>query len=266
MRYLKSFDHLRTNEGIFDFFFKKGSSTDKKRIERMCKELGIIPHKIHDDGTVDVEGDLILEDFSDGKLPLKFGTVSGNFEIRSYGRRGKNLSTLEGSPHTVDGNMSVMFLPKLSSLEGCPEYVGGKFVITQCPITDLKGSPQRIRGVNNITNGHMYTVTIIDTKITSLEGLPSVIEGGLDVSLNPNLYNPEGLNDIIIDNIRLVDTPISSLYRLFGNYDDFRRSLDHDYIVMEDGKWKISRSRITDALDELDLPIPDSIHQYEYTK
>lgn len=266
MRYIKTYNQLKTNEGFLDFIFKRGFPTDKERIQSICYDLGIRPHQIHEDGTVDVDGDIILENFEDGKLPLKFGTVHGNFDIRGYGRGRKKLSTLEGSPHTVDGNMRVMFFPKLSSLEGGPEYVGGKFIIIGCPITNLKGCPKRVRGIMNPYYGYMMSLTIMDTKITSLEGLPSVIEGGLDASNNLELHNPEGLNDVMIDEFYITNTPLSNLYLLFDNFDDFRRSLDHNYIVFENGKCKISRSRLADALDELDLPIPDSIPMYEYTK
>lgn len=268
MRYIKTFNQSKTNEGFLDFIFKRGFPTDKERIQSICYELGIRPHLIHDDGTVDVDGDLILIDLKSGKLPLKFGKVYGDCKINSYGKNGNKLSDLNGCPHTVDGEFSLQFLSNLSSLKGGPEYVGGEFFILKCPLTSLKGSPERVRG----------RYTVVDSKITSLEGLPSVIEGDLDITNNSELYNPNGLNDLDLEGDLISDnppphhasygksTPLWNLYLLFGNFDDFRRSLDYNYVVLEGGKWKVSRSRLTEALDELDLPTPDSIPMYEYTK
>ena len=264
MKYIKSFKESNINESLFDFIFRRGFPKDKGRIESICYELGIRPHLIHDDGTVDVDGDLILIDYGSGKLPLKFGRVYGDCKFQSYKKDGNKLTSLEGCPHTVDGEFSLQFLTRLSSLRGCPEHVGGEFFILECPITSLEGSPERVRG----------RFGIYRTKITSLEGLPSVIEGDLDISENYELYSPQGISDLSLNGILILEdnprksgkTPLKNIYYLFGNFDDFRRSLDYNYVVLEGGKWKVSRSRLTEALDELDLDTPDSIPMYEYTK
>lgn len=255
MKYIKTFNESKLNEGLFDFIFGKGFPKDKSWIQSICNELGIRPHVIHEDGTVDVDGDLLLNYFRGEKLPLKFGRVYGDFEITSFGNLKNKFTTLEGSPHTVDGEFSLKFLKGLSSLEGGPIHVGAELFIVGCPLTSLEGSPERVRG----------RYTIAESKITSLKGLPSVIEGTLHLMGNAELFNPEGISDLTLGEEFVCGKPLLNIFNLFGNFDDFRRSLDYKYVVYQGGKWKISLSRFREALGELDLPLPDNVPMYEYT-
>jgi hypothetical protein len=71
-------------------------------------------YTINSDDTIDVDGDVILFNKLDNmeKLPVKFGKVSGHF--------------------ICDRN-------KLTTLEGCPNYVGGFFNCGGNKLTTLKG-------------------------------------------------------------------------------------------------------------------------------
>jgi len=80
-------------------------------------------HTINNDGTIDVDGNVDLEEKLDNmeKLPVKFGKVSGYFMcIRN------KLTTLEGCPKYIGGDFWC-FGNNLTTLEYCPKYIGGNY-------------------------------------------------------------------------------------------------------------------------------------------
>jgi hypothetical protein len=84
-------------------------------IEEFCqKYLKNVNYTINNDGTIDVDGRVDLYDRLGNmtKLPVKFGKVFGDFDC------GFN---------------------KLTTLESCPNYVGGYFSCDENKITTLKG-------------------------------------------------------------------------------------------------------------------------------
>jgi hypothetical protein len=100
-------------------------------------------YRINSDGTIDVDGNVFLyrELGNMEKLPVKFGKVSGYFYCSS-----NILTTLEGCPYYVgayfncDGN-------KLTTLEGCPDYVDdGNFYCYGNNLTTLEGCPKYVGG------------------------------------------------------------------------------------------------------------------------
>jgi hypothetical protein len=105
-------------------------------IEEFCEKYNIKNYTINDDGTIDVKGDVNLSNKLGKmkKLPVKFGKVYGYF----YCSYNQNLTTLEGCPYYVGGEFSCN-LNKLTSLEGCPKYVGHGFDCRNNKLTTLKG-------------------------------------------------------------------------------------------------------------------------------
>jgi len=69
-------------------------------IEEICKKYWIANYTINSDGYINVDGNVWLDNKNLTKLPLKFNNVTGSFNCL--------------------GN-------KLTSLIGCPNYVGGNF-------------------------------------------------------------------------------------------------------------------------------------------
>jgi hypothetical protein len=67
------------------------------------------------------------------KIPVKFGKVSGEFYC-SYNK----LTTLEGCPNYVGGDFTC-YKNKITTLEGCPNYVGDSFYCENNKLTSLKG-------------------------------------------------------------------------------------------------------------------------------
>ena len=104
--------------------------TNNADIEAWCEEMGIRNYTINDKGEIDVDGDVDLgEDAVEfEKLPYKFGTVTGYFDV-GYN---KKLISLENCPDKVGIWFSCSHCKKLDSLEGCPKEVGGNFYCRYC--------------------------------------------------------------------------------------------------------------------------------------
>ena len=100
-------------------------------IDSICRKYGIVNYTINPDGSVDVDGDVNLDNGVLIKLPLRFRNVSGDFHC-SYNQ----LTTLEGAPREVGRGFSCSY-NKLTTLEGAPERVGGSFYFYKNPIYTL---------------------------------------------------------------------------------------------------------------------------------
>jgi hypothetical protein len=92
-------------------------------------------YTINSDNTIDVDGNVYLEEKLGNieKLPVKFGKVSGFFDCRD-----NKLTTLEGCPNYVDDYFYCGF-NNLTSLEGCPKYVDHNFFCEMNILSTLKG-------------------------------------------------------------------------------------------------------------------------------
>ena len=99
----------------------EGFQTESEVLE-ICKEYDIIPYGFNlNNGLIDVDGDVNLNDINLSKFPLKFGEVTGYFKCNN-----NQLTSLEGAPHTVGGYFDCEH-NKLTSLEGAPKSVGQNF-------------------------------------------------------------------------------------------------------------------------------------------
>jgi hypothetical protein len=82
-------------------------------------------YTINPDDTIDVDGNVDLYNKLGDmeKLPVKFGKVAGWFSCE-----GNELTTLEGCPNYVGGSFGCEFIcseNNLTTLEGCPKYIDG---------------------------------------------------------------------------------------------------------------------------------------------
>lgn len=73
--------------------------------------------KWNPDGTVDVKGDVCIIDYPYSKLPVKFNKVTGDFTC--------------GDNH-------------LTTLEGCPEFVGGYFNCCRNLLSSVDFAPKKV--------------------------------------------------------------------------------------------------------------------------
>ncbi len=83
----------------------------EEEIHKICDKLKIDNYTINPDGSIDVNGDVVILIFIN-ELPIKFNKVSGNFYC-SY----NNLSTLKNFPNEVGGETFLYGNP-LKSLDG----------------------------------------------------------------------------------------------------------------------------------------------------
>jgi hypothetical protein len=113
---------------------------DFNDIDSICKKYGIRNYTIVD-GKVNVNGDVNLFVRGLVKLPVSFGTVTGNFSCDS-----NRLTTLEGCPDSVSGYFNCSD-NQLTSLEGGPSRVGDDFFCSDNQLTSLEGAPINVGGI-----------------------------------------------------------------------------------------------------------------------
>ena len=141
-----------------------------KYIDDICYKYGIGNYIINQDGSIDVNGDVYLENKTLSVLPLKFNRVGGYFFCYD-----NKLTTLEGSPKEV-GYHFLCGHNQLTSLEGGPQKTGGSFNCSNNKLTTLIGGPKSV-GFNYFCGGN---------QLTDVHGFPNyLIDGGLYISNNP---------------------------------------------------------------------------------
>ena len=109
-------------------------------IDQICKQYRIKNYTINPDGTVDVDGDVYLQNRELKTLPLRFGRVSGSFWCNN-----NELTSLEGCPKEVGGHFSCAH-NQLTTLEGCPKEMSGSFWCYHNQLTTLEGCTKEMGG------------------------------------------------------------------------------------------------------------------------
>jgi hypothetical protein len=99
-------------------------------IHDICKKYNIKNYTINDDGSIDVNGSVDLSWYKLIELPLNFNRVTGYFSCSS-----NNLTSLKGCPRWIGGWFSCNS-NRLTSLEFSPDYVGGSFDCIWNKLTD----------------------------------------------------------------------------------------------------------------------------------
>jgi len=252
MRHIKSYK-------IFESVSLKFPKT-RNGVVKACKKYNIENYTINDDLSIDVDGDVDLNDLKLMRLPLRFSYVSGSFSCNfnklkslegcpqtvggSFSCHGNGLESLEGGPQIISGGF-YCFLNNLKTLVGGPQTVGGIYMVHRNKLETLKGSPQTVGG-----NFYCYVNDLV-----SLEGSPQTVDGFFDCSYNKLKdleHFPEVSGSIYIEE----NTVNLLVYTFIKNADSF---LIEDFIDYE-----IVRKRDTVMLDRLqtfirdnDLEMPD---------
>lgn len=158
----------------------------EQEIHNICKKLKIKNYTINSDGSIDVDGDVILSGLVKGKIPIKFNKINGYFICRQ-----SELTTLENSPRYIEGSFNVDD-NKLTNLENSPISINGYFSVENNNLISLIGS-EKITDIKNIY--------FCNNKLTSLKYHP-IISNKYTDSYNTkyNFYNNpivslEGYND-----------------------------------------------------------------------
>ena len=172
--------------------------------------------------------------------------MSGNFHCH-YNNQ---LTSLEGCPEKVGGDF-YCYYNNITSLEGCPEKVGGDFDCGYNQLTSLEGCPKKVGGSFDCSycSGNQLTslegcpdaraIHCVNNKITSFEGIPEFWEGYLNISNNP----VDEIFELFNQDVRCID--------LINEFD----------VIQGD---KVSRDRLEEVFSHLDMEIPKNIKLKEY--
>ena len=149
-------------------------------IEKWLKDHAINNYLISEDFSITVQGNVSLnQKLSVKKLPVKFKTVDGYFDISNNG-----LTSLEGCPKTVTrdfncsrNNLTSLFegptdvgdfdcsFNQLKNLSYAPKEVKGNFDCSNNQIDSIKGMPRTIKGFFKCSYN----------KISTLKGVPKYV-------------------------------------------------------------------------------------------
>ena len=66
-------------------------------VESICSKYGISNYTINTDGSIDVDGDVNIDDKKLIKLPLKFGNVTGNLSHFAWSHLPNSIREIFGS-------------------------------------------------------------------------------------------------------------------------------------------------------------------------
>lgn len=109
---------------------------NKPEIQAWLESKNVEVFRIRDDLTVDVHGEVRLQQECFARLPVAFGTVTGDFEISD-----SVLASLHGSPTEVWGDF-VCRNCRLKSLAGAPQRVGGDLDVSGNQIESFAEAPE----------------------------------------------------------------------------------------------------------------------------
>lgn len=120
---------------------------------------------INFDLSIDTDGDISIgeKDLVDGKLPVKFRKVNGNFYCNHIG-----LQALHGCPDIVEESF-LCYNNNLTSLLGGPKIVKKKYDCSNNKLTSLEGAPE----------GEMYQFNCSCNLLNSLTGAPRIVSNFL---------------------------------------------------------------------------------------
>ena len=210
--------------------YKEFIKESKRDIHSICDEYGINDYTINPDGSIDVDGNIILSyvfERGETKIPLKFAKVIGDFEFNR-----NQLTTLKGSPKSVGGNFECSD-NKLTSLEYCPESVGRNF--------------------------YCY-----DNQLTSLEGLPEI--GGYINCRRNQIKDFRGVSEFFEGLFYCEGNPIEEIYTLFlqENHVDDSKCIQwiNEFDVIQGDK--IVLDRLEEVFHQLGMDIPENIKFKSY--
>jgi|TARA_R110002167_G_scaffold261098_2_gene467588 hypothetical protein len=121
-------------------------------IEEICKKYGISNYVINDDVSIDVDGDVDLNDCELTELPLTFNKVTGTFNCDD-----NKLTSLEGSSEYIDRDFRC-FHNELTSLKGSPKHIGGNLFCSHNKLTSLENNTEYLGIRLYLNNNPVYSI------------------------------------------------------------------------------------------------------------
>lgn len=163
-------------------------SKEDQEITTWLKKYNVSKYEIVD-GVVNVDGDVKLSDKGIDTLEVKFGEVSGNFDIAQ-----NKLKDLKNTPSKVGGSF-IANDNLLSDLSYSPKEVGGNFVVSRNNLTSLKGAPVELDGDFDVSHNKLTNIKYApknvggkfncsNNEITALDGSLETVGKDLDASFN----------------------------------------------------------------------------------
>ena len=141
---------------------------NETQVEKVLNEWVKGTWSIDKKGFVNVKGSVKTTDFGQYQDQIKFGVVTGIFDCSDEG-----LTSLKGCPKYVGGSFNC-YNNELTTLEGCPKKVDGDFDCSDNYLTSLVGCPVKI-------NGNFYCY---HNQLTSLKGCPKLVYENFNCSDN----------------------------------------------------------------------------------
>lgn len=149
------------------------SKEEKDRIDSICEKYNIKGYSINSDGSIDVDGSVLITEKGLITIPLRFNNVIGSFYCNN-----NSLTSLLGSPKYVGGTFDCG-TNRLMSLKFAPDRIQRDFLCENNPLSDLVGGPSYV-------NGDYFAYS---THIKTLVGCAAIINGNLQVGQNLLLTN-----------------------------------------------------------------------------
>lgn len=224
--------------------YNESTGTPKVSLQKFINNLNDgfqeVRYYTNPDGSIDFDGDLVMRVYTFDELDFRIESVQGNFEIAN-----ERITSLIGSPRYVKGNFIMLGMRQITSLVGGPEELGGGLVLRGPSISNLIGAPHKVDSIDAAY-----------TPITSLQGIPKIIEDGFFFQGCSKLWNPEGLRDCQVGRRiggEFKNTPLSPLWIMFGSLEAFQESLDYNYITGNTDQPALDLFRFEEALREFDI-------------
>ena len=160
----------------------KTKATTKDQVKTILDNLEIKNYTINEDLTVDVTGDVIIDQKALKVIPVQFGVVTGDFSCY-----GNELTTLTGAPTEVGEDFDCSN-NELTTLQGGPTKVGDSFFCASNQLTTLQGGPTKVGKNFACANNQLTTLQggptkvgesfyCNDNKLTTLDGGPTKVGG-----------------------------------------------------------------------------------------
>lgn len=196
-----------------------------KEIDTWCQEMNLTNYTINPDLTVDVNGDVFLQNKNLKSFPVQFNIVKGFFDCsHNY------LTSLKGLPQKIEGSVncshnyltSLQYLPsliegdldcsfnKILSLDYVPDEIYGSFIMSynNVRLVKIKALPKikscyDFRQNKNISFDLSSTTKIEKLFLADISILKNLSQINQFDSLSLSSYKKTILNDIQIDSSHL---------------------------------------------------------------
>lgn len=199
-------------------------------------------YTIEEDGRYSVDGDVAISNYRRKELPISFSKVTGSFHVVN-----SDITDFEGFPYNVGETLYVFGCEYISSMVGCPEYVGGNFFVTNCYLSKIDFCPKYVGG----------EVSFNKNRIQEILAFPEIIRGG-----NIN-FNTNNLFSVDFDKFNLKNSNVRSIFLKHNNIESlinvpygYKITLDNNCLPEQIQKYlnvKEYNQDIINGLSEYDI-------------